>query len=121
MICYFSATGNSKRVAERIAEAIGETAVSIEGLDPAELKGKTLGLVSPVYFWTAPVIVQEFLQKVEPSELRFLVITYGTTTGHFKHDAEAILQDKFSACYEIQMPDTWTPEYDVSDKAFVTD
>jgi hypothetical protein len=119
MICYFSATGNSKRVAERIAEAIGETAVSIEGLDPSELKGKKLSLVSPVYFWTAPIIVQEFLRKIEPSELGFLVVTYGTTTGHFKHDAEGILGLRFSACYDIQMPDTWTTEYDLSDSAFV--
>ena len=31
MIVYFSATGNSKYVAERIAEEFGDTAVSIEG------------------------------------------------------------------------------------------
>ena len=119
MICYFSATGNCKRVAERIAEATGEKAVSIEGLDPSELKDETLSLVSPVYFWTVPVIVQEFLAKIRPKDLGFLIVTYGTTTGHFKHDAEALLKLRFSACYEIRMPDTWTPEFDLSDSSFV--
>jgi len=119
MICYFSATGNSKRVAERIAEAIGETAVSIEGLDPSEVKGKSMSLVSPVYFWTVPAIVQRFLLKAEPAELGFLVVTYGTTTGHFQHDAEKILDLKFPASYQVHMPDTWTSEYDLSDSVKV--
>lgn len=115
MICYFSATGNSKRVAERIAEAIGETAVSIEGLDPEEVSGKCLSLVTPVYFWTVPNIVQEFLRRIKPSELGFMIITYGTTTGHSTKDAEEILGRGFSAYYQILMPDTWTPEFDLSD------
>lgn len=121
MICYFSATGNSKRVAERIAEAIGEDAVSIEALDPAKVSGAKLSLVSPVYFWTMPVIVKEFLEKVDPKELGFLIITYGSTTGHFKLDAEAILKSEFQSSYEIRMPDTWTPEYDVSDQSSIKD
>ena len=107
MICYFSATGNSKRVAERIAEAIGESAVSIEGLNPEEVSGKCLNLVTPVYFWTVPNIVQEFLRSISPSELGFMVITYGTTTGHSKKDAEEILGRGFSSYYQILMPDTW--------------
>lgn len=119
MICYFSATGNCKRVAERIAEATGDRAVSIEGLDPSELNDETLSLVSPVYFWTAPIIVQEFLSKVKPKDLGFLIVTYGTTTGHFKHDAESILGRKFSACFDLRMPDTWTPQFDLSDSTFV--
>ena len=60
MILYFSATGNCKYVAEQIAEATGDAAVSIEKRKSSiELgEGEILGIVSPTYSWELPIIVQ---------------------------------------------------------------
>lgn len=69
MIFYFSATGNSKYVADRIAAAAGDKTISITdcckgngfSFDEAD---KTVGIVSPTYAWGLPIIVREFLQKL---------------------------------------------------------
>ena len=127
MICYFSATGNSKYVAQRIAEAIGEESVSIEGLDVSKLNGeKVFGLVTPVYYWTLPRIVSRFLEQVrlEKPEYVFLVVTYGTTTGACRANMAKILAKngiELNAAYDIRMPDTWTPMFDLSDPVFVAE
>ena len=127
MICYFSATGNSKYVAQRISSAIGEESVSIEGLNPATLSGeKVFGLVTPVYYWTLPKIVAGFLEqvKLDDPEYVFLVITYGTTTGACRANATKILSKNgvnVDAAFDIRMPDTWTPMFDLSDPQFVAE
>ncbi len=127
MICYFSATGNSKYVAQRISSAIGEESVSIEGLDPTTLSGeKVFGLVTPVYYWTLPKIVAGFLEqvKLDDPEYVFLVITYGTTTGACRANATKILSKNgvsIDAAFDIRMPDTWTPMFDLSDPQFVAE
>ena len=69
MIFYFSATGNCKYVAERIAAARGDKTVSVadcckSGSFSFEKTGKTVGIISPTYAWGLPVIVREFLQKL---------------------------------------------------------
>ena len=57
MIFYFSATGNSQYIAQRLAEVTGETLVSItECLKNHKytwelLPGEGVGFVTPVYFF----------------------------------------------------------------------
>ena len=124
MIVYFSATGNSKYVAERIAEEFGDTAVSIEGSDGGIVleDGGMLGFVTPVYWWELPVLVRGFLQDMcidgaEPS-YSFIVTTCGTTPGCTYVEAERILSAKgmgLDAGFSVRMPDTWTPLFDLSD------
>ena len=88
MIFYFSATGNCKYVAERIAAARGDKTVSVadcckSGSFSFEKTGKTVGIISPTYAWGLPVIVREFLQKLtlntKPDYLWFAA-TYGIKT-----------------------------------------
>ena len=93
MIFYFSATGNCKYVADRVAAATGERCISVTAcmqtqqlaFVPAE--GEAVGVVTPVYFWGLPSIVKEFLQRVQlgrPAYLWFAA-TYGTTSGQAGH------------------------------------
>lgn len=81
MILYFSATGNSKYVAQRIAEFLGEKAVSILADDLPDEPIK--GLVTPVYALGLPDIVEKFLleNKLQKQDYLFFVATYGTTPG----------------------------------------
>ena len=84
MILYFSGTGNCKYVAEQIAAAVGDTAVSVEdsGGKIALEMGEIFGIVFPTHFWEIPAIMREFLEKAsitaERENYAFAIATYGT-------------------------------------------
>lgn len=65
MIVYFSATGNSKYVAKRIARAFDDTAVSIEKQDGSITlrENEILGIVTPVHWWQLPLPTREYLKS----------------------------------------------------------
>ncbi len=123
MIFYFSATGNSEHVARRVAEATGDETVSMTGHPEGPFDGSgSVGIVSPTYSWGLPTIVREFLSGLtfdrQPDYLWFAA-TYGTTPGRTDSYAEKILEKNglsLSARFCIQMPDTWTPIFDLSDE-----
>lgn len=128
MILYFSATGNCKYVAERIANAFQDNAVSIEKSDDQIVlkENEMLGIVTPVNWWELPVLTREFLQRIRVSASGkpyvFLVTTYGTTPGCTYADAKKILGRKdleLDAGFSVKMPDNWTPIFDLSDTAKV--
>lgn len=123
MIFYFSATGNSKYVAERIAKSMGEEAISILDYKGTVNLGlnETLGIVTPTNWWELPILTREFLQKVrvqaEVSPYIFIVSTYGTTPGASGSDAKHVLKKngyELSAAFSLKMPDNWTPIFDLS-------
>ena len=126
MILYFSATGNSLHVAKCIALP-GEEILSIPEEEKAKRYSLTvndgrLGIISPTYEFTMPNIVSDYLEKMELSfdekPYLFYVGTYGTTAGASAAMADDLLKKKglrFDALFDIKMPDTWTPMYDLSD------
>ena len=124
MIYYFSATGNCKHVANRIANAIGDRAVSIEEAElTTELKKEEmLGFVTPTYFWELPGIVRRFMSDAEITlngdNYTFLISTYGTTPRCSAEEARHVLAENgilLDASYSIKMPDNWTVWFDLSD------
>ena len=131
MIVYFSATGNCKYVATRIADAMGDIAVSIENQEPRICleEGEHLGIITPTYWWELPPIMREWLERLTITRkgievgYTYLVATYGTTPGCCGEDARRILKTKgipLSAAFGVKMPDTWTPLFDLSDSATVS-
>ncbi len=119
MILYFSATGNCKYVAARLAAAFGQETVSIvdcirDGV--YSFTDDTIGVVVPTYFWGLPSIVKEFLEKVNfHTDYLYFISTYGTTPGASDAMAsKAIRGKKIDAFYSVRMPDTWTPIFDLS-------
>ena len=140
MIFYFSATGNSKRTAERIAEATGDRLIPIAHATRSEAdhpgsgrftyslkEGEQLGIVTPVYCWGLPSVVSEFLDRLELTGARpaytFCIVTFGTTTGQTGRDIARALGSKgigLDARFSVQMPDTWTPTFNLSDPSKVT-
>lgn len=125
MIFFFSATGNSKYVAECISTE-GERLISIaSATDHGEydfnVSDERVGIISPTYDWTLPFIVSEFLQKLtlhfDEKPYIYYVATYGTTSGASASMAEHIIRGRglsFDACFDVKMPDTWTPVFDLS-------
>ena len=119
MILYFSATGNCKYVASRLAQSTGQDALSIvdcirEGRYSFE--DDTIGIIAPTYFWGLPSIVEDFLRRAEfRTDYLYYVSTYGTTPGASGALAdEAIKGRAIDAFYSVRMPDTWTPIFDLS-------
>lgn len=124
MIIYFSATGNSKYVANKIAAAIGDKVVSLTEIDSIVLKeNEKLGIVTPTYHWALPSIVKDFMKQVTIKCTTnvdiYYVATYGTTCGQTGTFMKEYLSRKglsLKSCYSVKMPDTWTPTFDLSNK-----
>ncbi len=131
MIFYFSATGNSKYVASKISAVIKEEPIAIadcvknQQFTFAAKEKEKIGFVTPVYFWGLPSIVREFLEKLElriPDSGHpyiYHVATFGTTTGQASRMVDEFLKIKglaLNGSFSVQMPDTWTPVFDLTDK-----
>ena len=115
MILYFTGTGNSLYVAKKLL-ADGERLVSIadlmkKGEYTIELsEDEKLGIVFPVYFYTLPTIVREFLEKAEIRNAGYVysVITCGGGTGQASAVLKKVLANKgITLTYfkELLMPD----------------
>ena len=85
MILYFSATGNCKYVAARLAEADGQEVLSIVDCIREKrfaFEDETIGVISPAYDWGLPSIVKEFLEQAAlRTSYLYFAATYGTTPG----------------------------------------
>lgn len=136
MIFYFSGTGNSLYIAQRIDEAIGGEICSIpkcirERRTSFQLKpGERLGFVFPTHVWGTPWVVDEFIESlsIEPapgygsrdSRLKgiytFVVITYGSSVGDAADTLESLLEKKgleAKLVYSVQMPDNYVIGADI--------
>ena len=129
MIFYFSGTGNSKHVAQRLAQATGENCISIaDCINQHEFsfslhENERIGLVTPVYFWGLPNIVVRFVNKLKFCNLHqnfiYHVITFGTTTGEAHYMMQKLLKGRglwLDDKYNVKMVDVWTPMFDVSNR-----
>ncbi|MDI9520427.1 MAG: EFR1 family ferrodoxin [Bacillota bacterium] len=84
MILYFSGTGNSRLVAEKLAGLTKDQIHNLEqGAPPKMQDGETLILVAPLYFWALPSLVLSFLKKHQELNRKELhvVMTCGGALG----------------------------------------
>lgn len=128
MIFYFSATGNSRHVAERIAESIGDRAIPIadclknERFNFITQPNEKIGFVCPVYNFSLPITVTDFIEKLNLNMnggYVFTVLTFGGFSGGATKQIKELLAKNNIICnahYSVRMPDNWTPVYDVSNK-----
>jgi len=119
MIFYFTATGNSKFIAERIAAETGGQLINIADCVQGEQYSfalgddEALGFVVPVYFYGIPMIVAEFLQKLKISAghdyYSYVVLNSGGTAG----DAEGLFRRTFpvNAVFGIAVVSNYVPLY----------
>lgn len=123
MIYYFSATGNSKHVANRLAESLNESLTPVLDVLGKEIPvDDRMILVYPNYCGGVPSVIRQFLQKnvfqISKDAKLILVITYGNNTGasssiatkYFKKNTKRT----FDAMYSVKMPDNWTPVFDLT-------
>lgn len=125
MIFYFSGTGNSKYVAKKlwqederfinIADAINKNEFEYEVEN-----GERVGFVFPVYFYTLPTIVRDFVQKLILNNVKYVygVITCGGGIGQ----SGSVLKKELKArgielnyIHDVLMPDNSMLFYQIPD------
>jgi ferredoxin len=133
-IFYFSATGNSLKIAGQLAKALGDCTVrSMAAGQPEEPvggPGNPVGFVFPCYFIGLPRIVRDFVENLNLLEHTycFALITYGGMTADTPGMLDDILKSRgasLSYVETLKMPGNFIVKYpayasDVVEKLIVT-
>lgn len=117
MILYFSGTGNSKYVAKRIANALDDGLVNLNGrikagdTSPVET-GERLIVVTPTYAWRIPRVVRDWLLKTQlrGAKQAWFVMTCGSEIGNADRYNRELCAEKGLVCMgtaQIVMPENY--------------
>ena len=117
MILYFSGTGNSKYVAKRITDALGDEIVNlnarIKASDTSSIEtGERLIIVMPTYAWRIPRVVRNWLRKTELRGAKqvWFVMTCGSEIGNADKYNRELCAEKAISCMgtaQIVMPENY--------------
>ena len=117
MILYFSGTGNSKYVAKRIADALGDALVNlndrIKASDTSLVEtGERVIIVTPTYAWRIPRVVRDWLRKTELRGAKqvWFVMTCGSEIGNADKYNRELCAEKAISCMgtaQIVMPENY--------------
>ena len=124
MIFWFSGTGNSKYVAEKIAEANGLKLASIaeimRGKGFQQSPDEMVGIVFPTYAWAPPKIVLDFVKRLRRNVGKdtyvFAVSTCNHIPGYGMRKIEAALRRPLDCAWSIEMPGNYIIDRDVEPK-----
>ena len=120
MIFYFSGTGNSKYVAQKMAQNLNEKLVSISDcLKKQEFSftidnNEQVGFVFPTYFYGVPSIIADFVGKLEfknySAQYVYTITTCGSGSGDLLHQLGKLLFArgiKLNGGAEVLLPDNY--------------
>ena len=117
MILYFSGTGNSKYVAKRTADALGDEILNlndrIKASDTSSVEtDERLIIVTPTYAWRIPRVVRDWLRKTELRGAKqvWFVMTCGSEIGNADKYNRELCAEKAISCMgtaQIVMPENY--------------
>lgn len=117
MILCFSGTGNSKYVAQRIADALDDALVNlndrIKASDTSSVEtGERVIIVTPTYAWRIPRVVRDWLRKTELRDAKqaWFVMTCGSEIGNADKYNRELCTEKGLSCMgttQIVMPENY--------------
>lgn len=117
MVLYFSASGNSRFIAEEAAESLHDSCVClnerIKNQNYLEIHSDTpFILVCPIFAWRIPRIVEEYLQRTTLSGNKkvYLLVTTCGSSGNAGNYAEALflsLNKKWMGWHTFHMPGSY--------------
>ena len=126
MILYFSGTGNSKYVAQRMAEALNQSPLSMNDrirshdTSPVETDER-LVIVTPTYAWRIPRVVSEWLDKtaLTGAERIWFVMNCGSEIGNaagYNRQLAAQKQLQYMGTAQIIMPENYIAMFNAPQK-----
>lgn len=126
MILYFSATGNSRYVAERLAKALDDELLCLNDVLKQGVRGdwrsdKPYVIVCPIYAWRIPRVVEDCLRAARLGGCRdiYFVVTCGQDAGAAASYIAPLCREKglaFRGLAPIVMPDNYLVLFPVPDK-----
>ncbi len=117
MIYYFSGTGNSKWIAEELAQRVGDEAKNLaaqQGDEPITLSAdQSVGIVFPIYAWGVPPIVERFCRRIRFARgvYAYAVCTCGDEAGLAMRRFQKIFP--YQAAWSFAMPNNYVIGFDV--------
>ncbi len=125
MIFYFTGTGNSRYLAERIASQTGDELMNISTCVQCQQysfklkEDERLGFVVPVYFNGIPVIILEFLKNLNISNCRYsyALLNCGNSTA----DAGGMFLRAYhvDALFSIKMVENYVPLFKIESEEII--
>ena len=119
IVFYFTATGNSLF----IAKSLSDEPISIpQALKKGELsyEADEIGFVFPDYAASAPMIVREFLERVQlKAQYQFSIITFGNTSVNVAEWWDKFAKERgvtFNYIKPIMMVDNYLPVFDMNEQ-----
>lgn len=120
MIFYFSGTGNSRWIAENLADCTAEMTADISKLTkvPDLSKEKMIGLVFPIYAWGIPEPMLSFAKKLRKTDaFTFGVCTCGADAGIAMKLLSKIYP--LDSSYSVVMPNNYVIGSELEDRETV--
>lgn len=127
MIFYFSGTGNSKHIADKIAARTGETLIymsenSIEKNETYVIgEQESIGFIFPVYWYSIPTIVEKFIRQLKLSgyqqQYTYAIATFGISAGNVMERLIQILDKKqmhLKGLFGVKMVDNYVVGYNIA-------
>ena len=125
MILYFSGTGNSKYIAERIAEALSDEVLNVgdrikAGDTSAVNTGRDVIVSMPTYAWRIPRVASDWLEKTEliGAERIWFVMNCGDQIGNAAKYNRQLAEQKnleYMGTAQIIMPENYIAMFGVPD------
>ena len=111
VIYWFSGTGNSLAVAEKIATRCNARLIQISDKISTYEECEKIGFVFPVHAWGVPITVERFLKKLgnPKSAYLFTVLTHGGWPGGTISAFSKLIKREPEAYFELTMPDNYIP------------
>ncbi len=126
MIFYFSGTGNSKHIADKISNSTGERLVyisesTIEKNETYDIgENESIGFVFPVYWYCMPTIVEKFIVQLKLSgyhkQYVYAIVTYGIDAGNVMSRLSRTLikkQIQLNGIFGVRMVDNYVIGYNI--------
>ena len=132
MVLYYTGTGNSRYGAQLIAKDLDDELVSINDYLKDEKKKKEFEskkpfvIVSPIYAWRLPLIIENFIKEATFTGIRkiYFVATMGKETGRANKYIQKICEEKglkFMGFIGVLMPDSYIIRFTIPEESEVTD
>jgi ferredoxin/flavodoxin len=117
-IFYFTGTGNSLEIAQRLATGLGGAEVERICGKPANGRGfECVGIIYPVYMWHMPLMVEDFLKglEVDKNAYVFAVADGGGSSGAALNETKKSLNSRginLASGFFVRMPGNYIPMYE---------